>query len=67
MFETLAKAGKYLGQTARLMIGVPDYDNYVEHMRVTHPDLTPMTYEEFFRERQDARYGGDGKGGMRCC
>ncbi|HGB9413166.1 CstA-like transporter-associated (seleno)protein, partial [Escherichia coli] len=23
--------------------------------------------EEFFRERQNARYGGDGKGGMRCC
>ncbi|MFY3818669.1 CstA-like transporter-associated (seleno)protein, partial [Escherichia coli] len=23
------------------------------------------TYEEFFRERQDARYGG--KGGARCC
>ncbi|MDD8655446.1 CstA-like transporter-associated (seleno)protein, partial [Escherichia sp. TWPC-MK] len=22
---------------------------------------------EFFRERQNARYGGDGKGGMRCC
>ena len=44
----VAKAGKYLGQTARLMIGVPDYDNYVEHMRVTHPDQTPMTYEEFF-------------------
>ncbi|MDT1862615.1 putative selenoprotein, partial [Klebsiella pneumoniae] len=26
---------------------------------------TPMTYEEFFRERQDARYGG--KGGAKCC
>jgi len=26
-----------------------------------------MTYKEFFRERQQARYGGDGKGGMRCC
>ncbi|MDU2479425.1 MAG: CstA-like transporter-associated (seleno)protein, partial [Klebsiella sp.] len=23
------------------------------------------TYEEFFRERQDARYGG--KGGAKCC
>jgi uncharacterized short protein YbdD (DUF466 family) len=31
-----------------MMIGVPDYDNYVEHMRVNHPDQTPMTYEEFF-------------------
>ena len=63
MFDSLAKAGKYLGQAAKLMIGMPDYDNYVEHMRVNHPDQTPMTYEEFFRERQDARYGG--KGGAR--
>ena len=48
-----------------MMIGVPDYDNYVEHIRVTHPEQTPMTYGEFFRERQDARYGG--KGGAKCC
>lgn len=47
MFDSLAKAGKYLGQAAKLMIGMPDYDNYVEHMRVNHPDQTPMTYEEF--------------------
>ena len=53
MFDSLAKAGKYLGQAAKLMIGMPDYDNYVEHMRVNHPDQTPMTYEEFFRERQE--------------
>lgn len=65
MFDTLSKAGKYLGQAAKMMIGVPDYDNYVEHMRVNHPDQTPMTWEEFFRERQDARYGG--KGGAKCC
>ncbi len=30
MFDTLSKAGKYLGQAAKMMIGVPDYDNYVE-------------------------------------
>ena len=34
MFDTLSKAGKYLGQAAKMMIGVPDYDNYVEHMRL---------------------------------
>ncbi len=28
MFDTLSKAGKYLGQAAKMMIGVPDYDNY---------------------------------------
>ena len=65
MFDTLAKAGRYLGQTAKMMIGVPDYDNYVQHMKNTHPDQTPMTYEELFRDRQEARYGS--KGGPKCC
>jgi len=67
MFSDLARVGKYLGQAARLMVGVPDYDTYVQHMRLTHPELPVMTYEEFFRERQEARYGGaDGRPG-RCC
>lgn len=67
MFEKAASASKYLGQAARMLIGLPDYDNYTEHMRRQHPDQPVMSYEEFFRERQQARYGGDGKGGMRCC
>lgn len=54
--EDVQTAGRYLGQTMRLMIGLPDYDGYVAHMRATHPDRPVMTYEEFFRERQDARY-----------
>ena len=62
MFGNLGQAKKYLGQAAKMLIGIPDYDNYVEH-----PDKPYMSYEEFFRERQNARYGGDGKGGMRCC
>ena len=61
----LARVGKYLGQTARLMVGVPDYGTYVKHMGLTHPDSPVMTYEEFFRERQQARYGGSRPG--RCC
>ena len=68
MFGNLGQAKKYLGQAAKMLIGIPDYDNYVTHMRTNHPDQPYMTYEEFFRERQDARYGGgDGKGGVRCC
>ncbi len=50
-----------------MLIGIPDYDTYVQHVKTTHPDQPVMTYAEFFRERQQARYGGDGKGGMRCC
>lgn len=54
-----------VGETARLAVGVPDYDAYVAHVRARHSDATPMTYEAFFRERQAARYGG--KGRFRCC
>jgi uncharacterized short protein YbdD (DUF466 family) len=65
---SLPEAGRYLGRSLarslRLMVGQPDYGTYVQHMRLTHPDLAPMSYETFFRERQEARYGG-GKG--RCC
>ena len=48
------------------MVGVPNYGAYVAHMQATHPDRAPMDYEAFFRERQQARYGGKGRIG-RCC
>jgi uncharacterized short protein YbdD (DUF466 family) len=52
-------------QTARLMVGVPDYQTYLDHLAATHPDQTPMARQDFFRERQQARYGAGG--GLRCC
>ena len=64
MFNDLSKLVKYLGQAARLMVGMPDYDTYVAHVKATHPDRPVMSYEEFFRERQEARYNG---GTGRCC
>ena len=54
MFGNLGQAKKYLGQAAKMLIGIPDYDNYVTHMQTNHPDQPYMTYEEFFRERQQA-------------
>jgi len=62
--RSMQNAGRYLGQTLRLMVGVPDYETYVAHRRTTHPDLPVMSYEEFFRERQQARYGS---GAGKCC
>jgi len=53
-------------QTARLMVGVPDYKTYVAHRQATHPGKEIMSYEEFFRERQDARYAIS-KGRLRGC
>lgn len=66
MFDKLVKAGKYLGDAARMMVGVPDYDNYVQHTRLTHPEVTPMTYEEFYINRLEARYSGK-NGSATCC
>ena len=51
-------------QTARMAIGIPDYDNYAHHVRRHHPEREPMGRDAFFRERMDARYG---RGRSRCC
>ncbi len=54
-----------LRQTARLMVGLPDYDAYVRHMGAHHPERPVMDRVQYFRDRQEARYGG--KNGGRCC
>ncbi|MEP6492377.1 MAG: YbdD/YjiX family protein [bacterium] len=48
----------------RRIIGVPDYDRYLAHVRVAHPNAQPMTREEFTQERLVDRYS---KPGSRCC
>lgn len=64
MLRRIMKMGHRLGQSLRLMVGMPEYSTYVTHMKQAHPDRPVMSYEAFFRERQEARYGG--KIG-RCC
>jgi uncharacterized short protein YbdD (DUF466 family) len=53
-------------QTARLMVGVPDYDNYVAHRKAHHAGEPFMSYVEFYRERQSARYACE-KGRFKGC
>jgi uncharacterized short protein YbdD (DUF466 family) len=65
--ERWSEFAKCVCQGARLMVGVPDYDTYTEHMRRLHPDKPLMTHAEFFRERQSARYGESARSGFRCC
>ena len=65
MFNDVSKFGKYLGQAAKLMVGLPDYETYAAHARATHPDWPVMTEVEFFRNRQEARYASGRSGG--CC
>lgn len=44
--------------------GVSDYDAYLAHILEHHPERTPMTREEFTRDRLENRYN---KPGNRCC
>jgi uncharacterized short protein YbdD (DUF466 family) len=62
----LRQFARRLAQAARLMVGVPDYEAYVRHRESAHPGGPVMTYEAFFRERQDSRYA-IGKGKFRGC
>lgn len=63
----LAAVGLRMRDSARLMAGLPSYDVYLAHARAAHPDREPMSYAQFVRDRQDARYGAGGRGGFRCC
>jgi uncharacterized short protein YbdD (DUF466 family) len=54
-----------LRETANLMVGLPDYDRYVAHVRARHPDRPVMDRAAFVAERTARRYEGGGAG--RCC
>lgn len=40
-----------------LLVGMPSYDKYLEHMREHHPDEIPQTQKEFFKEALERKYG----------
>jgi uncharacterized short protein YbdD (DUF466 family) len=62
--ESVVRAWRAARQLGRSVIGVPDYDAYLRHCREHHAGREPMTYAEFFTDRQGARYKGTGG---RCC
>ena len=59
-WSRIATLWQRLQQSFRLMVGVPDYQNYLEHMKKHHPDLTPMDAKTFYRYCVDARYPSSG-------
>jgi uncharacterized short protein YbdD (DUF466 family) len=67
MLKKLKKIWYYRKQFLSLLVGVPSYEKYVEHMQAHHPGEEIKTRKEFFCEAQIARY--DSKDGKvsRCC
>jgi uncharacterized short protein YbdD (DUF466 family) len=51
-------------RVARRIIGVPDYERYVAHLRERHPGTEPLSREEFQRQCMEERYRTPGS---RCC
>ena len=49
---------------ARFVVGAPDYDRYVCHMKERHPDRVPLSRRDFERQRLEDRYS---RPGARCC
>jgi uncharacterized short protein YbdD (DUF466 family) len=63
----VARLWRRAAQTARLMVGIPDYETYRAHRLAHHPAEPLMSYPQFFRERQQARYGGSQGRHTGCC
>ncbi|WP_075181879.1 YbdD/YjiX family protein [Pantoea sp. 1.19] len=57
-----------LAQSFRLMVGVRDYQTYLQHMRRQHPSVTPMSERAFHRYCLEARFPSEpGKVGKCPC
>ncbi len=55
---------KKIDRFSHLLVGMPSYDKYVEYMEKFHPNETPQTQREFFKEALEKKYGA---GSSRCC
>jgi uncharacterized short protein YbdD (DUF466 family) len=53
-----------LRQACRQIVGIPDYERYVEHCALHHPGEKPLSRAEFVARAIDRKYG---KSGPRCC
>ena len=62
--SSLSSRIQSVAKVVRTIIGAPDYDRYVAHVRECHPDRVPLSRDEFARERLQARYNQPGN---RCC
>ena len=59
----MQRLSQWIG-VVRTVIGVPNYDRYVQHMAAHHPASEILSKEEFAKARLEARYS---KPGSRCC
>ena len=61
--RSLRGIGK-IARVVRRIIGVPDYDVYLAHMRACHTGVEPIGRDAFARDALARRYE---RPGSRCC
>ena len=67
MFKTIVNALQYRRQFLDLLVGVPNYETYVEHMEQHHSGELIQSRREFFCKAQEDRYNAKGGKISRCC
>ncbi|OIK10347.1 cytosolic protein [Bacillus sp. MUM 116] len=67
MLKKLRELRALRTQFISLLVGVPSYETYVDHMKTHHPDMPVNSRKEFFCEAQEARYNAKGGKVSRCC
>ena len=62
--RTLGARVAAAARIVRAIVGAPDYERYLAHMRRRHPAQRPLTRDEFVSASMRDRYE---KPGARCC
>jgi uncharacterized short protein YbdD (DUF466 family) len=61
---TIARWVSVFHTSLATIVGGPNYDRYLDHVRRAHPGLRPLTRNEFCQRHLDGRYN---RPGGRCC
>jgi uncharacterized short protein YbdD (DUF466 family) len=64
MTQALVMRLSGIARVLRAVLGAPDYERYLDHVKAAHPECEPMSRNEFMRDRMNDRYS---RPGTRCC
>ena len=67
MLKRLRKVWGQRKHFISLLVGVPSYETYVEHMKKHRPEEEVVCQKQFFAEAQEARFNAKGGKISRCC
>ncbi len=63
LWDKIVKTYEHWDNVLGTVLGMPNYEKYLEHVRTHHPEKKPMSRKEFYKAFQE---GKDGKIN-RCC